>query len=69
MAFTVYTSEDQNQQGLEFEDADHFTIFSSGVLKVESKTYGTRIYSPGFWQLIQYRQHNDMNRRIHTGNE
>jgi hypothetical protein len=34
------------------------------VLKVKSKTYGTRIYAPGFWQLVEYRQHSDLGGRI-----
>jgi hypothetical protein len=69
MAFTVYTSEDSAGGGMEFEDGDRFTIFSSGVLEVESKTYGTRIYAPGFWQLVQYRQHRDLYRTIHMGGQ
>jgi hypothetical protein len=59
MAFTVYTSEDRTPEGLAFEDDDSFHIHRSGVLEVKSKTYGTRIYAPGFWQLVQYRQHSD----------
>ncbi|WP_194817977.1 hypothetical protein [Nocardia sp. XZ_19_385] len=59
MAFTVHTSEDASPAGLEFGDNDSFTIYSSGVLKVRSETYGNRIYSPGFWQLVEYRNHSE----------
>jgi hypothetical protein len=59
MAFTVYTSEDRTPEGLVFEDDDSFHIHQSGVLEVKSKTHGTRIYAPGFWQLVQYHQHAD----------
>ncbi|WP_433603720.1 hypothetical protein ACQPXH_33210 (plasmid) [Nocardia sp. CA-135953] len=65
MAFTVHTSEDSTPAGLKFGDSDSFTIYGSGVLKVESKTHGTRVYSPGFWQLVEYRQHDSLGRRIH----
>lgn len=59
MAFIVHTSEDASPAGLEFGDDDSFTIYNSGVLKIQSKTYGTRVYSPGFWQLITYQQHRE----------
>ncbi|MGW5142680.1 hypothetical protein ACWEPH_26785 [Nocardia beijingensis] len=65
MAFTVHTPEDATPAGLEFGDSDRFTIYGSGVLKVESEAYGTRVYSPGFWQLVEYRQHNSMRRDIY----
>ncbi|OBB45806.1 hypothetical protein A5748_25350 [Nocardia sp. 852002-51244_SCH5132740] len=65
MAFIVHTAEDASPAGLEFGDDDSFTIYNSGVLKVQSKTYGTRVYSPGFWQLITYRQHRDLQRSIY----
>ncbi|MGW5518673.1 hypothetical protein [Nocardia africana] len=65
MAFTVHTSEDATPAGLEFGDDDRYTIYSSGVLKVESKTYGTRVYSPGFWQLVTHRQHHSIHTSIY----
>ncbi|WP_405140417.1 hypothetical protein [Nocardia sp. NBC_01388] len=65
MAFTVHTAEDSSPAGLEFGDNDKFTIYGSGVLKVESSTHGTRIYSPGFWQLVEHRQHNSLRYTIY----
>lgn len=65
MAFTVHTAEDATPAGLEFGDDDNFTIYASGVLKVQSRTYGTRIYSPGFWQLIEYQKHSEHKRSIY----
>lgn len=65
MAFHVHTSEDASPAGLEFGDDDSFTVYTSGVLKVESRNYGTRVYSPGFWQLITHRQHHEVRRRIY----
>ncbi|MGW4720439.1 hypothetical protein [Nocardia sp. NPDC004260] len=64
MAFTVHTPEDTSPAGLSFGDDDQFHIYESGVLKVQSKTHGVRIYSPGFWQLITYTQHPDGLRSI-----
>lgn len=65
MAFTVHTSDDASPAGLEFGDGDRYTIYGSGVLKVESTTYGTRIYSPGFWQILTHHEHDEANRTIY----
>jgi hypothetical protein len=67
MAFTVYTSEDSTPEGLKFDDEDDFAIYTSGVLRVTSKSYGTRIYAPGFWQLVQFREHARENVRVYPG--
>ncbi|MFI6573965.1 hypothetical protein [Nocardia fluminea] len=64
MAFTVHTAEDATPAGLVFGDDDDFHIFPSGVLRVRSKTYGTRVYSPGFWQLVEYKKHPDYKKTI-----
>lgn len=64
MAFTVFTAEDRTPQGSTFADSDSFVVKESGVLKVTSKDYGTRIYAPGFWQLVTYDDHSEHLRRV-----
>lgn len=64
MAFTVFTVEDRTPQGTTFADSDSLVVKESGVLKVRSKDYGTRIYAPGFWQLVTYEGHPEHLRQV-----
>jgi hypothetical protein len=64
MAFTVYTTQDHSPAGQPFGDGDSFHIFSSGVLRVRTKAGATRIYAPGFWQLIDFQNHSEHLRTI-----
>ncbi|MBB5918965.1 hypothetical protein BJY24_007898 [Nocardia transvalensis] len=65
MAFTVQTAEDPTAV-IEFSDNDRFTIRASGVLEVESRNYGTRIYAPGFWQLVNCGNHSELLRKVES---